>query len=52
MDPAAADGSDDVVSVFGDGVGVELRSQPAAKASERAATKASNLMCAPLWVRG
>ena len=48
LEPAAADeGSDDVVSVFGDGVGVALRSQPAAKASDRAATRVRSLICAP-----
>jgi len=44
VDPEAADGTEDVVSVFGDGVGVALRSQPAAKASETAAAKVRNLI--------
>jgi hypothetical protein len=44
VEPDAADGTDDVVSVFGDGVGVALRSQPAAKASEAAAARVRNLI--------
>ena len=46
-EPAGAGADDDGLSVFGDGGLFVLRSQPAAKASETAATKASNLMCAP-----
>jgi hypothetical protein len=46
--PAAAVGAaDDWLSVFGDGVVDVLRSQPAANASETAATRVSNLICAP-----
>jgi hypothetical protein len=46
LDPAAAEGTDDCVSVFGDGVVLVLRSQPAAKASETAAIRVSSLiMC-------
>lgn len=46
-EPAAAEGADDWedgVSVFGDGVGDVLRSQPAAKASETAATSANSFI--------
>jgi hypothetical protein len=43
-EPAAADGTDDTLSVLGDG-GVEvLRSQPAASASETAAASAINFI--------
>jgi hypothetical protein len=47
VEPAAEEGSGDVLSVLGDGVGVALRSQPAAKASDRAATRVRSLICAP-----
>jgi hypothetical protein len=46
-DTGPGDTADDGLSVFGDGVVDVLRSQPAAKASEMAATRVSNLMCAP-----
>ena len=38
-EPAAADGTDDTLSVLGDGGVVALRSQPAASASETAAAR-------------
>jgi hypothetical protein len=47
LEPAAADGADgaaEVVSALGDGVGVALRSQPAAKASDRAAINVRTLI--------
>src|SRR3954465_9531069 len=43
-EPAAAEGTDDVVSVFGDGAFDSLRSQPAAKASDTAAIRVSSLI--------
>jgi hypothetical protein len=44
LEPVAAEGRDEVVSVFGDGGVLALRSQPAAKASETAATRVRNLI--------